>query len=844
VFWRRPSRARHCLLIAFLVSLASCSSPPEDEVWILGLDGADWDVLEPMLARGDLPNLERLRSQGTWGRLMSEEPMLSPILWTTLATGRSPDVHGVTWFMSEAPDGSKIPVSSHNREVRALWNIASEHGLSVGILGWWATWPAEPVRGFVVSDYVGWHSFGVTGRRVQAPGKTWPAELEMEIGNLMPRSREVPVALMKRFLHLPESRLRGEGSDDPYEDPVNHLRQTVATTIGYTRIALNRLSQEHPRLFAIYYEGTDAVQHLFTNYAPPRLPWVSDEDFAAYRDAVAQYFKWQDEMLGRLLAERGPNTTVVVVSDHGFRTGDERLKEEPFRVETADASHLPDGILILNGPGIEPGGPLPDADLYDVAPTVLHLLGIPVAEDLQGEVITAALTRTYLKEHPIRTVATYETGPWDRGREVALDPEGGERMESMLRSLGYIASGEEESADEAGDVAGSKRESGPTGGIEQAVNLAVVLRKQGRHDEAAATLEKALEEHPGHVESRSNLARIYVEMNRFDEAETIYRGLVEEAPDNLSHREDLGLTLARAGDFESALEVFEAGLERRPDWVDGLAQKGFCLLSLEQPAEALEAVDGALAHDPRSAEAHYVRGMVLEKLEKPGEARASLERALELDPTHPEAALELSILRERLGDPGGAIEVAKKARAQGARDPRLAAQLGALYLRTGRWQEALPLLGEASEERPGNTMILGNYGTALAMSGDMTGAAQVFEKIVRLDPESPEARAQLGVFYLRMRRPEKAGPHLKEAVRLEPDNAQLRFHLASYFHATGKLDSARTHYEEAIRLDPKVGIYQYQLGMLYAQMGDQARARELVQEARRLDPRLPPPGGR
>ncbi len=148
------------LLLSATTLLTGCGTKdPGEELWIIGLDGADWDQLEPMIARGELPNLAKLKNEGASGILLSDTPMMSPILWTSISTGKTPELHGVTWFMTEAPDGSKIPISSEEQRVRTFWNIASEAGLSCCITGWWATWPAEPINGYLVSDAIS-HLFG------------------------------------------------------------------------------------------------------------------------------------------------------------------------------------------------------------------------------------------------------------------------------------------------------------------------------------------------------------------------------------------------------------------------------------------------------------------------------------------------------------------------------------------------------------------------------------------------------------------------------------------------------------------------------------------------------------
>src|SRR6185369_1943441 len=142
--------------------------------------------------QGTLPNLARLRREGASGVLLSEEPMLSPILWTTIATGRSPSEHGILGFLTQQA-GHVEPVRSDERKVRAFWNVASEAGRRVGVIGWYASWPAEPVNGFLVSDRAGTHQIAGAAAPT-ATGLAWPeslvpeietmrAEIEQAIGN-------------------------------------------------------------------------------------------------------------------------------------------------------------------------------------------------------------------------------------------------------------------------------------------------------------------------------------------------------------------------------------------------------------------------------------------------------------------------------------------------------------------------------------------------------------------------------------------------------------------------------------------------------------------------------------
>ena len=128
-----------------------------------------------------MPSFAKLRQEGAYARLISAKPLLSPIIWTTIATGKPPDQHRIGHFVAvNAKTGEQLPVTSRMRKVKALWNILSDAGRSVAVVGWWATWPAEDVRGTVVSDHTCYHFLfdeGATGG-ADLTGTIYPPALE------------------------------------------------------------------------------------------------------------------------------------------------------------------------------------------------------------------------------------------------------------------------------------------------------------------------------------------------------------------------------------------------------------------------------------------------------------------------------------------------------------------------------------------------------------------------------------------------------------------------------------------------------------------------------------------
>ena len=121
---------------------------------VVGWDAADWKVIHPLMDAGKMPTLEKLVNGGVMGTIATLHPVLSPMLWTSIATGMRPFKHGVLGFTEPSPDGSDVrPVSTLSRKVKAVWNILNQNGYRSIVVGWWPSHPAEPLNGVMVSNH-------------------------------------------------------------------------------------------------------------------------------------------------------------------------------------------------------------------------------------------------------------------------------------------------------------------------------------------------------------------------------------------------------------------------------------------------------------------------------------------------------------------------------------------------------------------------------------------------------------------------------------------------------------------------------------------------------------------
>src|SRR5689334_15774237 len=145
------------ILLSFFIAVCGAAflltrgrAPRQPRVLLIGFDGASWNLMEPPLRSGKLPHFQKLIQEGSSASLHTLTPTWSPLLWTSIATGKRPEKHGINAMIQN--DGTFTALSDSGRITKAFWNILSERNISVGVVNWWLTWPAERVNGFIVSD--------------------------------------------------------------------------------------------------------------------------------------------------------------------------------------------------------------------------------------------------------------------------------------------------------------------------------------------------------------------------------------------------------------------------------------------------------------------------------------------------------------------------------------------------------------------------------------------------------------------------------------------------------------------------------------------------------------------
>ncbi|MCU0243006.1 MAG: alkaline phosphatase family protein [Vicinamibacteria bacterium] len=377
-------------------------------VSVLAVDGLEWRLAERLLAHGMLPNLSAMLAESAHGRLTAEPQRVPAIVWTTIATGMGPERHGIAapderrlagmrTPVSDGPFGAALtnagellrltrrqPPSSVLRGGKTIWNVASDAGLAVGVVNWWATWPVETVNGYEISE----RTFFKLDQGAPSDRDVHPADIYASLRGAVPPKTQADTG-----------------------DPMAMGRRIDAFCMQSRALLRSRYPTA---LDATYLPGLDiATSHLF------EVTGISD--LAAIEEHVEQAkaaHRALDVWIGQFRAQRRADEILVLIGDPG------RFARRSPRAE---------GCLILAGSSIRKG-PIGTVSARDIAPTILYLLGLPVSRELPGRVVSAAIDESFRTAYPLRQVDSYGRRGQVRPADSAYDHE----MIENLRSLGYV----------------------------------------------------------------------------------------------------------------------------------------------------------------------------------------------------------------------------------------------------------------------------------------------------------------------------------------------------------------------------------------------------------------------
>lgn len=411
----RKSYIKSIVCLIIIISLFwSCAQDKSKKIMFIGIDALDWELLDQLLAEGVMPHFMELKQNGTSVKVNTNDIGGSAVYWTTIATGQLSGKHGINNFITRDPvTGKRVPVTSNMRKSKAFWNIFSENDISVGVVGWYVSWPAEKVNGFMISSY-----FGIREKQQptwkgtiyeDTPHMVYPDEWREEVNGYI-RTAE------KRYLQNLGRIIKPSELDMNY-GVVPQTKWAFLADEIFHEAGINLYPKKKPQIFAVYFEGVDVVGHRFT--FPKKVRQRATN--LRFGNVQRKCYLYTDEILGQYAGMVDDDTIIIVTADHGLMRG----------------HHTNNGVFMISGPGIKrnvrTSKPI---NLTDIVPTMLHIMGLPIARDMDGDVYRDVFEDEFLEKNPIQYISSY-----GKRKDVSRTPSRSQFDEEILerlRSLGYI----------------------------------------------------------------------------------------------------------------------------------------------------------------------------------------------------------------------------------------------------------------------------------------------------------------------------------------------------------------------------------------------------------------------
>jgi tetratricopeptide (TPR) repeat protein len=377
---------------------------------------------------------------------------------------------------------------------------------------------------------------------------------------------------------------------------------------------------------AVYHDAIDHFSHVAMRYFPPRRPEIPEQDFEDFQHVVEAAYIFHDRMLARMMSLIDEeNTTVLLISDHGFHCDHQRPLYIPKEPSGPAVEHSPYGVFVMAGPGIKNNGAhISGASVLDITPTLLHHMDLPVGKDMEGKVLHACFEQ--VKE--VQWIDSWENIPGESGMHDAIlreDPWAAQEALQQLVDLGYIDALDD---DKIQQVEKSKREN--------EYYIARNLLNAGKYQEALVILERIYQESKVQRYGQ-RLAFVYLSKRQYRKAMEILEDLKEE--NKKSEKQ------------EDAYD--KLGMEE-PMFLEYL--EGLILLAMNKPHLALSKLLKIQERNPYNYQVALNIAQIFLQRKKYELAEAQFIRALNIDdsPARAHHGLGLSFLRR--GELNAAIE--------------------------------------------------------------------------------------------------------------------------------------------------------------------------------------------
>lgn len=624
----------------------------ETKMVLIGWDAADWKIINPMLDAGLMPNLASLIKQGTMGNIATMDPPYSPMLWTSIATGKRAYDHGVHGFSEVDPSGENVqPVMSTSRKVKAVWDILGQSQKKCHVVGWWPSHPAEELTGISISNLFQKQNGKEISEWDLPEGAVHPFSVQDRFAKLRIHPNELTENHLIPF--IPEAWKIDQKKDKRLEIVAKITAETATLHSAFTNI----LQNESYDFAALYLDGIDHYCHGFMKYFPPHRPHISKPDYELYKHVIRSAYRFHDMMLGRIMELISDDTTLMLISDHGFQPDHLRPKHIPQEPAGPAHEHSPYGIIVAKGPGIKKDELIFGASVIDMTPTILKIFDLPIARDMEGRI----LSNLFEQYSPPEFIDSYESDDVFMPKSTVSETIKSQLLDHLIQ-LGYIS-------DNAENIEQKIKQTKD----ECDFNLARTLIEGRKIVKAEKIFHRLHMENKQTPRYAIRLAACYQMQGKHDEARTI-----------IEHLKELGVY------SDEALDIFEGGL----------------LLGNGLPGAALKRFKSASNNiQENKSELNLQIAQCYIQLNKLSEAQKCLVKELEINVDNPFTHQLLASNHFRQNNYKEAAESSLNALALNYSNAQNHATLGKSLYHLGQYEDAAHALEQCLVLSPHNNFI-------------------------------------------------------------------------------------------------------------------------------------------
>jgi predicted AlkP superfamily phosphohydrolase/phosphomutase len=429
-------------LTAFCITSLSCGSSKQEKVQVivLGFDGANWPTLDPLIAEGKLPFIKKLKEEGAWADFRTDKPTKSSVVWTSIATGKTMVKHGILDFTFIKENNIQVPYSNAEKREPSLWQMLDRFGMRSVVINWYVTHPPDQFNGVMVSDRFRQIMIKKPQFANDFADSVIPAMDFYRLKQVVRRdyARTIQRIGMPDFPGLFQK--IHPGKDFRKSFTLQNSRTFVMQDALIEDLTDFLFRTKEADLYMSYFRMPDIVQHFVLalledefvgdSFPGEGKPWTmpaarQQEILLRISHLLEPVYRYMDRLLQKYMSDpKFKDAYFFVMSDHGFSLYSGGYNHYDLPAEMP----APPGVFMAKGPTVRPGKTT--AGIYDIAPTVLYLLGLPLDKSMDGKALGDIFKLSRKVKYTAYTLDKSKKG-------IARKDSDRETLEE-LKALGYI----------------------------------------------------------------------------------------------------------------------------------------------------------------------------------------------------------------------------------------------------------------------------------------------------------------------------------------------------------------------------------------------------------------------